>query len=331
MLFLTVLVVLMAFMCAVRGEFCGIDTHTYLGQYEHMLHNEDSRFDDGKEPLASFIIRTALMIWPDKHSPQIAISVLAICPLIWCCKKMSPIPLMTLFLYFACNIYMFGFNGCRQALAITPLLISFYYLSVKKTFKAVIFFAAAVSIHQSSLFCIFAFLLNKVRLTDMKVLVAMGITFVIGLCMRSVTAFDFLFGNYTVYIANGKGFRETTTIATFFTLLMNVYYLFIYFNTKRTLKNNFWLKLYLLAILANNATFMLQWGSRLYLSLAVSQIILYPLIFAEPRLRKNTVLKLCIMIFVTLNFCRVSFSNGGIKGAKYDMYPYYTFFQKAPY
>ena len=154
---LILLFLLMTLFAGLRSSDVGTDTYTYAVGFEDRWFKEMST--NYKFSLTNDFGFYYLQSYISEYSGKYAVLLLTIAAIfslcsLWSIKCVSDNPFVSLFFFITLGYYTFGFNGARQAIAISIYAISFQYLIKKKFLRYVGFVLAAAAFHHSVLVAI---------------------------------------------------------------------------------------------------------------------------------------------------------------------------------
>lgn len=223
---------------------------------------------------------------------------------------------LSMFLLYSLGFYFLMFNGMRQLFAGAIVFLAFYLLEKKKNWKIILLVILFASIfHTSALITIPVIFLPKMRLEFNRILLLLGLSFVIGIVAND-TFFIFLARSYAHDVYT-YGFRDSFAYALTVGAFTNVLFLWIFHFSSTDLKQNIWMKLFFLSIVVMNLLINLVIGPRIVYFFSIAQIIAISLFIAEAR--ENTNLVIC-HIYALLTFIR--FMIGEYNSQEGSLIPY---------
>lgn len=170
---------IMLLLCGLRGEDVGTDTYNYLSHYKYEV-------GERIEPLYSLTIDICHYIGLTPHQFIFVTALLTFVPLYIFVRKYSVNPCFSALIYISYSATFFGlaFNGVRQAIAMSFLIFSIYYLSKKdRVIRSLIFLIIAILFHYSCLVLLpFFIALYFVRSISKEfVYIALIVSFIFGI------------------------------------------------------------------------------------------------------------------------------------------------------
>lgn len=83
-----------------------------------------------------------------------------------------------------------------------------------------------------------------------------------------------------------------------FVIAMNIFYVCVFLIADKLLLNSKWGKLYLFSALVLNLVYPLELGTRLYNIFSISNLLFYPLLLINNRLKMKKVVECIIIVFL---------------------------------
>lgn len=140
----------------------------------------------------------------------------------------SPMPILSIFLFWGTTYYFCSMNGIRQFLAIAVLLLSLKYVEERQLVKFLTFIALAACIHLSSVVFIVIYFLGKIKITPRR---AYTITAILLLLSNPITQLVLKLVSYTRYgryigtvFDNGQGNTYRMAIQIAILIFCSVFY-----------------------------------------------------------------------------------------------------------
>lgn len=214
--------------------------------------------------------------------------------LIWkVVKKWSPNGAFSIFIYYGLYLVMYATNATRQIFAVTLVLWAYSFLVQGKKWHFAAIVLTACGFHISSCLAFTALLVNKINLKSNKFIFLTVIgSLIIGVFMP-VSLLTKLAGDYGHYLENvsGSGLRSETRLVSAFLLsfFWSTLLLILSLCTDKNIKNNFWLKMYYVAILVNNICMRAEQGLRIVWIFSIAEIIALPIIVKHSKLSREIV------------------------------------------
>lgn len=190
---------IMLLLCGLRAKTVGSDTESYLSHYQF-------GYGDRMEPLYTATIEFCHFLGVTPHQFIFITALLIYIPLFIVVRKHSANPCFSALIFLAYSVTFFDntFNGVRQAIALSFVLISLYNLNKKKIIKSFVFFVIASLFHYSSLallpFLIFFYFVRS--MSRAIVVVALIASFLFGISFGQT---DFFLQYFDVISLVGEG------------------------------------------------------------------------------------------------------------------------------
>ena len=179
------------------------------------------------------------------------------------------------FIYYSTHIYFASFNVSRQYMALSWILLSYYYLFHNRRAKWLLALGVACSIHASSILSLVVIFLVRLKLQMCHYVVLFIMAFLVGTVLDDSLLRVFAF-QYTSYVVNGA-YRDSSFVATILTLAMTLLAIIILRTSKKELYVNSWFKIYMFSAIILNCTYKLEYGARIYVLFSIAQLIFFPL------------------------------------------------------
>lgn len=307
-----VLIVLSGF----RDLCVGIDTPNYKQGMTYVAMGISPYQEPGWNHLNQFIVNHG----NDFNMLKLLVATLTIIPVAIVFIRISPNPQLSLFFYYGMFAYLNSFNGMRQFLAISFVLVAYMFFIERKYIFSLIFILIAYQFHHSAWYTLIVFALPFYKFSkDIWTYVILIATLVIGIVMndsmvRSLTS------SYSSYLdSSSLGYRGTSSIwfvwSLILSILLDALFVFVYLKTDYIKRNSIIFKIFFLSIIVNNLTFKLVLGARLILYFTIIQTILYPIYFNK----RYQYTKWVILAYITVLFIKILLGSGGFYGG---VYPY---------
>lgn len=305
-------ILVLSFIAGGRSELIGVDTHNYKDIYGWIADGISYPIEPGWYFLNKLINELGgnfnLLLW--------IVSLMTLIPIGIVCVKCSENPQLSLFFYYSLYAYLNSFNVMRQFLAISFVLLAYSYVFQRGKFFVCILLAFIF--HYSAVVSVVVILLNNILLTKKRIINGLVATFLLGLFFNN-TIFSFLTGSYAGYLETDIGYRDNFQLVVIMCIMMNGLYLFFYFTIMEEYRQNFWTKVFFVAIMVMNLSMQLELGTRILLYFTLSQIIFYPIYFKHNIVRNKMCIIFCVLFYVASVFMKIL-----ILGSQneYSVFPY---------
>ena len=227
-----------------------------------------------------------------------------------------------LFFLYSLGFYFLMFNGMRQFLAMSILLLGYANLAKGSTRRFFFFVVCACFIHLSSLCAILMYFVSKIRLTTKRVVYSLLASFVFG-AFANAAFFEAIAGKY---IANVDGYGLRSGLLYIFTvgLLTNMFFFWLY-NCNLSLRNNLWVKYNLFSIVILNIMANLVIGPRIVYIYSISSVVALSLYASQTS--ENKLVRPVIYLYSIVMFIRFLVPEVITMGFEGSLIPYDMNFQ----
>lgn len=308
---------ILALLLGFRSNNVGVDTLTYAEYYRYASYNI-GHMEVGWNTLIFLCKQIGL----SSHGFNFIIAVITFISIAIPLEKVFTNDrnwFLGLFFLVGIGFYFLMFNGMRQTTAIGLCFYAFYIAIERKIIKASIIVLLASTIHISCLVALPALFIDytpKLRL--LNVVVALTISMLIGL-FATKDFFIAIAGSYSYDIIQEGSFNQSP-ILYFCTmvLLSNAFFLFIMLKTPKSFHDNYWLKLYFIALVIQGMLFQLTYGQRIVYYYSISAVILFPLLVSKFKNQKTV--SLACYLFAFAFFLRFILQE--VPGAPGSLVPY---------
>lgn len=294
--FISALALILVF--ALRSDNVGIDTTNYHRIFEGIIYNSTD-YDYIERGWFYLNLFVGAYLKLDFSFLLFIVALLIIIPIVYVAKKATWNPFLVLFLFHSLSFYTTGFNIMRQTLAMSFVLLFYYFIIEKRYINAWLFLIIACFFHVSSIFAVVIFLPNY--LNRNVAILYLIITIFIGLMLPYILPYiSKYFFLYKSYLADGGTlYRENLLQSFFFTILLNVFALFLILNVSINTIQNKWFNLYIYSLCVINVLYSIHYGARIYNVIAISQIIFFTNVIHENR-RNQSIVLVCYVFFIVI-------------------------------
>lgn len=207
-----VMAIVLVCLCGFRHVEYNYYNDSYIYYYNFLRSNLKEPVFYGEEyhdPAFLFITKLIRFFTDDEYLYGFIIALMTISPVLYLYKKVTPLPLVAVFLY-VCLLnggsspYFMAFNQMRQALAVGFMCIwAYFYIKNNYRFniKVVIFFIIMVMTHWSSLLMIIPLIIKKISLGKYFYIIGM-----IGASMAGLFAARFVPQLSELFLLLDQGF-----------------------------------------------------------------------------------------------------------------------------
>lgn len=294
----------------------GTDYFLYEGIFENSAYNLDTlatnRTGIGFSYLCNLFNRMGL-------SYQALIAIIA-CITLTCFyiffKKNSKNPGKALLFYISLGFYTSSFNGFRQMLSLSLLLLAFSFYQDKKNIKCIVFSIISFLIHSSSLFgIILYFIIYSFKNKKINFFIVYPIGIILSLFYNTIfSSVINLFDQYAGYLTYESSPGIGTYLIILFYFCVTVF--LIIYNKKKILNysnnTNYMINLLILG----NLIMLFQVKNWLFTRIAIYCTIFVPILLSEyyeaSKIKNNKGVSLAFYIVMFIYFIIYTISFGGV-------------------
>jgi len=301
---------ILVFLYSFRGIDVGVDTSTYYDIFCSISSGADLEY---LEPLWEALNKMVINIGGDFNLLLFFSSLLMLVPIFYVAYTYSINPALSLYIYYSMYFFCGSLNLSRQYLSISFVLCSFCFFK-SYPFRAICCFLIALGFHISSVFVVLIIPFLYVNISRKKALISLFLSFGIGtFYVKHLTLFvlSFLYQGY----AERDLFR-TDDVGLLFVIAMDIFYVCVFLVADKSLLNSKWGKLYLFSALVLNLVYPLELGTRLYNIFSISNLLFYPLLLINNRLKTKKIVECIIIVFFACMFFKMILSNAN------EVFPY---------
>jgi transmembrane protein EpsG len=275
----------LAFILGFRDNSVGADTLTYANYYNYASYNF-GHMEVGWNLLIYLFRSIGLSSYGFNFIIALITFVCIAIPLENIFPR-SKDRFLGLFFLVALGFYFLMFNGMRQLTGIAICFYAFFLVNEGKSIKALVLIVLSATLHTSCLLALPAIFIKRMpRLKLSMVLLLLLFSMIIGL-IANKDFYATIAGSYA-YDVLGEDSFNNNPILYFSTmvLLSNAFLVYVLIKTPKLFHNNYWLKLYLVAMIIQSILFRLTYGQRIVYIYSISSIVLFPLLITEFRNKK---------------------------------------------
>ena len=314
LLFILILSVILGF----REENVGVDTINYVSYY-----NETSGILDGyMEKGWNTLIVLCKLFSLSAYGCHFIVALLTFIPfyLIMAEFRDNYVNGYILFFLYSLCFYFLMFNGMRQLLSISIVLMGFQSLNKGRTALFFVWIIIASFIHLSSLLALSVYFIPKIRFTPNRVVLLLSVSFIMGLFLGEAF-FVAVSGKYAHDVE--YGLRTGVAYVMIVGLLTNLFTLWLYFQHP-DLDDNFWIKCNILSVVVLNVLSNLIIGPRIVYIFSVTSIIAFSLYL---RYSSNVLLHVVSYLYALVMFAKFMLPELLMYGLDGSLIPYRMNFQ----
>ena len=286
---------IMAVVLGFRSETVGMDTYPYMRYYEYVTDLTYGHMEIGWNAMC--VVGNKIGLSPYDFNFVVAILTLIPYYFIAISFKDRKLNGYVLFSLYSLGFYLLMFNGMRQFLAMSIILLGYKCLEKNKIIYFLIFIFLATTIHYSSFLAIALLPMLKIRLNTNRIFVVVFITFITGIFLGK-TFFLSVSGKYA-HDVESFGLRNSLTYTLVVGLLTNLFTIFLYIKTT-SLQNNFWIKCNLVSVIVLNLLSNLVIGPRIVYIFSITSVFALSLYMKY----SNRTITYLIYLYAIVNFFR---------------------------
>lgn len=197
----------------------------------------------------------------------------------------------SVFVLYALYFIFYTMNITRQMFAVSILFYGYAQLYKGYKWRFLISVVLATLCHFISIVSLIILFVDKIKLKSVFwVLISVLFSCVVGLVV-SDSFFITIAGDYAGYLVNSfsSGFRDENRILLSMLLAIgwSGLFTFIYIYIDRNLRNNFWFKIYYIAVIINNLTLRMELGLRVVLLFSIVEILVFPMFLLQNRMKQR--------------------------------------------
>lgn len=238
-IFLAMVFVPCFFMMAFRDVSVGIDTKNYKAYFETLASIPWSTFFSGEQSISmefgwSLVNKICGAIVPSYYFFQIIYASVFCYFSAKFLELFSDSILISTMCYLGLGTFIVAFNVQRQLLAVVILANSFWYLSKKKYFKMAVLLFLAVSMHQTAIIFVCAYIVYwlKERPMIIKISAVVWGTLIIRFELI-INIAQRIFPQYINYFDNHKDVQTASGVWVIWIIIIVLAVFAIYFNRKK--------------------------------------------------------------------------------------------------
>lgn len=301
-----------------RDSQIGVDTRNYVDYF-----NETSDIFEGyMEKGWNVIVVFCKFLGLSAYGCNFIVALLSLYPFYYLTKEYNDYRIngCVLFLLYSLCFYFLMFNGMRQHLAISILLMGYYFLSKTKTVLFIACLLIACTIHISSLLALLMLFVNKNEMKVTHVIWALFISFFIGFFLGEAFFLN-VSGKYAHDVEGGL--RTGAIYVLVYGLLTNLFTIWLY-KQSPDLRNNFWIKCNIISVVVLNLLSNLIIGPRVVYIFSITSVIALSLYL---RYSSNKLIPVVVYLYSLALFVKFLIPEILIYGFDGSLVPYCMNFQ----
>lgn len=194
-----------------RADSVGTDTRMYHGFFLRVdPHSLADTLADIPQEFGYVSLMYVVRQWTDDYRVWLTLcAVLTVYPVLMAIRRASSMPVLSLFLYISLSYYLFAFNGVRQAVALSLVLLAETYRDTHRV-TWILLYVAALGFHISVVLVFVVMLLaRRQRTRPLPFLVATVGVSAMGALVIAVPAIGYLLTSlnerYEGYLSSDEG------------------------------------------------------------------------------------------------------------------------------
>lgn len=267
---LFLLLAVLAFFLGFRGETVGDDTMRYINYYYGVdTHYNVGYMEIGWNYLSEFFRSLRL----SAYAFHFIVALITLMLWGYVTDKVTTNNRMrgyALFFLYTLGFYLYMFNGMRQFLAVSIVLLGFYLLSKRRIYIFVFLVGLATLFHYSAIFSLLIYPMLKMKLTKKSILWTLILTFVLGI-VASESWFYLVVGKYSSELEH-FGFRTSLLYAGSVGLLTNLFFYWLVVNNYKSI-SDIWMKYFFFSVVVLNILSSVVYGPRIVYYFSFTQTI----------------------------------------------------------
>lgn len=291
-------VFLLSIILGFRSERIGIDTSTYIEYYDSLSLDIFSGYMEKGFNLVAVICKFFNL---SAYGFNFVVALMTLFPYYYIITRFGneKINGYGLFFLYSLGFYFLMFNGIRQFLAMSFILLGYDRLDRGKMAAFIMLVIIASFIHLSSLSAFLMIIITRMKLTLKKVFVLLLVSYVIGV-LANENFLGSIAGRYASHVDN-FGLRDNMLYSLTIGLLSNLFFFWL-FRCDSSLSDNNWIKFNVLSIVVLNLMSNLVMGPRLVYIFSITSIVAMSLYMNSNKL--NKLVKSIAYLYATITFAR---------------------------
>ncbi len=298
MWFVWVMMFLLTVLSGLRADSVGTDTEAYRAIFTYVASHGWSSY-----PEPGWVALNKIVAWAggDFGSLLWVIAAVTLIPVGIVISRESENKSFALFTYYSLFIFFSIWNTARQTMAMSFVLIGYLALSKGRPWRFVLWALFGALFHLSAVFSLLVLAIRKIRITWPRLVVAMPITFFMGLFMTS-NLIAMVAGPYAFYLSGDAAKNESPAMMIALSLAYNALLLWVFYSSTPRLRESLWMKIFTLGVVLYNLMMNFELGTRMILYFTMAQIILFPYYIYNNTVKQKGLAILIICIYLSTMF-----------------------------
>lgn len=297
-------------LAAFRGLKVGTDTENYYIFFVRLTYGN---LESGYELFWEYLNRIILFAGGEFQVVLWISSALTLIPIYLGAKKVSLLPVYSIFIYLTFYYYFYSFNIMRQCLAVSIIFTVYILYNYSFKYKNWLLFSLIITaclFHKSSLIVLpVIFLIEFLKKGKNEYLIvfsSLGLGILLGNVIFRFSTL--LFAEYSDISARSGMSSNLINI-----MILNAAY---YFVSKSTVIKDFWYRIFVVFIIFSNLLIMIPYSNRIMMYVGIGLIVFFPNFLKN----NNIEVKAKPLVFILISFYAL-FRYSRIFGGG-DLFPY---------
>lgn len=306
---LVLILLIFSVLIGFRGTEVGADTITYMQIYDFL---GERGYEGYPEIGYAFFNLLFYKLGFNFHFFQWGMSLIMLGFIGKVILVYSPNRGFSLFILYALFFVFYAMNVFRQMFAVSIVIFAYHLLYRGFKIKFIVCVLLATLFHSISLLALGALWLPRLRVTNKIFYSGIIFSLLLGCFVLSDSLFVRIAGPYASYLLeNENGFRSDVRVmqAVLLAVFWSSLCVFIYSFIEKVYRDNYWFKIYFVAVILNNLLLRLELGLRVVFYFSIVQIILFSIFIVHNRLAPPWSAHLIVTLYLAIFFF-LFLSNG---------------------
>ncbi|WP_169447646.1 EpsG family protein [Paenibacillus daejeonensis] len=306
-----------------RGSNIGTDTWNYLRGFRNIATTSFNNVFSLErwEPGYLIINKLSSIISYNEQVILIVTSFLSLAGVGYFIYKNSTNVVFSLYLFVSLYLYLFSFNGIRQAIAISIIAIGFHYIINRKLIRYIVVVALASLFHQTSILLLVLYFIYGLR-ANIKVLALLASVFaVVWAILDRLILVVIRNSNTLSYLESGQLFEGSGLL--FPLISASILFLLVYIKFSESIRDkdlDFFIILTLLSLFNNLLSLEIALFVRFSYFFMVFYILAIPYSLRLIKKKEKRIILSYTTIILTLSYLAIRLSQGWHGVVPYQIY-----------
>src|SRR5690625_3234240 len=207
-LYLVIMFIPLFILSSLRSSDIGTDTKNYLSGFNSIKYADFDNVYDVVRWEVGYVFLNKISSYLSEHPNIILIitSFIALLGVFYFIYKNSTSVILSVYLYLTLYLYFFSFNGIRQAIAMSIIVMGLHFIIQRKLLKYLIMVIIATLFHETAILFIMLYFIYNLKLTYKNVLITLSSFFLIFLGIEYII-------NYFLSISRSLSYIDTTSLS----------------------------------------------------------------------------------------------------------------------